>query len=30
MLGPRRVVQLHALLDECVELLGPAGVYDEE
>jgi DNA-binding MarR family transcriptional regulator len=23
-LGPRRVVQLHALLDECLELLGPA------
>jgi DNA-binding MarR family transcriptional regulator len=24
MLGPRRVVQLHAMLDECLELLGPA------
>ena len=23
-LGPRRVVQLHAMLDECLELLGPA------
>ena len=25
MLGPRRVVQLHALLDECLDLLGPGG-----
>jgi DNA-binding MarR family transcriptional regulator len=25
VLGPRRVVQLHALLDECLELLGPVG-----
>jgi DNA-binding MarR family transcriptional regulator len=24
MLGPRRVVQLHALVDECMELLAPA------
>ena len=29
MLGPRRVVQLHALLDECLELLGPACPADE-
>lgn len=29
MLGPRRVVELHAMLDECMELLGPAA-HDEE
>jgi DNA-binding MarR family transcriptional regulator len=29
MLGPRRVVQLHALLDECLELLGPGCPADE-
>ena len=28
MLGPRRVVQLHALLDDCLELLAPAGPAD--
>jgi len=25
VLGPRRVVQLHGLLDECLELLSPPG-----
>lgn len=30
MLGPRRVVQLHAMLDECLELLGPAGAGEDE
>jgi DNA-binding MarR family transcriptional regulator len=30
MLGPRRVVQLHSLLDECLELLGPAGAVEED
>jgi DNA-binding MarR family transcriptional regulator len=30
MLGPRRVVQLHHLLDECLELLGPAGQADPD
>ena len=29
-LGPRRVVQLHAMLDECMDLLTPAGPADEE
>lgn len=29
MLGPRRVVQLHALLDECLERLAPGGPADE-
>ena len=31
MLGPRRVVELHALLDECMDLLTPApdGDFDE-
>ena len=29
-LGSRRVVQLHALLDECMGLLTPAGPADEE
>jgi DNA-binding MarR family transcriptional regulator len=28
MLGPRRVVELHALVDECLELLSP--IYEEE
>ena len=28
MLGARRVVQLHALLDDCLGLLGPAGPAD--
>jgi len=30
MLGPRRVVELHALLDECLALLGPSRPTDEE
>ena len=30
MLGPRRVVQLHALLDECLERLAPASPADED
>ena len=30
MLGPRRVVQLHAMLDECMELLSPVAEADEE
>jgi DNA-binding MarR family transcriptional regulator len=30
MLGPRRVVQLHALVDECMELLTPAGDVSDE
>jgi DNA-binding MarR family transcriptional regulator len=30
MLGPRRVVQLHAMLDECLELLGPSRPTDED
>jgi DNA-binding MarR family transcriptional regulator len=30
MLGPRRVVQLHAMLDECLELLGPASGGEED
>ena len=30
VLGPRRVVQLHAMLDECLELLGPSGRTDED
>jgi DNA-binding MarR family transcriptional regulator len=29
-LGHRRVVQLHALLDECLELLGPAAHEEED
>ena len=29
-LGARRVVELHAMLDECLERLGPAGRTDEE
>jgi DNA-binding MarR family transcriptional regulator len=29
ILGPRRIVQLHAMLDECLELLGPAGGEEE-
>ena len=29
MLGPRRVAQLHALLDECLELLGTGGEEEE-
>jgi DNA-binding MarR family transcriptional regulator len=29
-LGPRRVVELHAMLDECLELLGPSRPTDEE
>jgi DNA-binding MarR family transcriptional regulator len=29
-LGPRRVVQLHAMLDDCLELLAPAAVDGEE
>ena len=29
-LGPRRVVALHALLDECLELLGPSRLADED
>jgi len=28
-LGPRRVVQLHALLDECMALLAPADQLDD-
>jgi DNA-binding MarR family transcriptional regulator len=30
MLGARRVVQLHAMLDECLELLGPAAAEAED
>lgn len=30
ILGARRVVQLHAMLDECLELLGPAVAGEED
>lgn len=30
MLGPRRVVALHAMLDECLELLAPAAEEHDE
>jgi DNA-binding MarR family transcriptional regulator len=30
MLSPRRVVELHAMLDECLDLLGPSRPTDEE
>jgi DNA-binding MarR family transcriptional regulator len=30
MLGPRRVVALHAMLDECLELLGPSANESDE
>ena len=29
-LGARRVVLLHAMLDECLELLGPAGAAEDD
>jgi hypothetical protein len=29
MLGPQRVVQLHAMLDDCLARLGPGGPTDE-
>lgn len=30
MLGPRRVVALHAMLDECLELLGPTTTDEDD
>jgi DNA-binding MarR family transcriptional regulator len=30
MLGARRVVQLHAMLDECMDLLGPSPAHEED